>query len=82
MAYLSLLVLLAFPAADRAHAAPWALEAGDTAGGTRFAIGARAWSACGPLALRDRSPALAARVGGDLSYLSWWGPPALEGGPA
>ncbi len=80
VAYLSLLVLLAFPAADRAHAAQRALEAGDTAGGARFAIGARAWSAAAPLALRDRSPALAACVGGDLSYLSWWGP-ALEGLP-
>ena len=80
VAYLSLLVLLAFPAADRAHAARRALEAGDTAGGARFAIGARAWSAAAPLALRDRSPALAACVGGDLSYLSWWGP-ALEGLP-
>ena len=80
VAYLSLLVLLAFPAADRAHAARKALEAGETAGAARFATSARAWAEAAPLALRDRSPVLAACVGGDLSSLSWWGP-ALEGLP-
>jgi GT2 family glycosyltransferase len=80
VAYLSLLVLLAFPAADRAHAARLALEAGDAAGSARFAAAARAWPVAAPMALRDRSPALAARAGGDLAYLSWWGP-ALEGIP-
>ena len=74
VAYLSLLILLAFPAADRAHAARMAAQSGDAAGATRFAAGARAWPALAPLALRDRSPALAARVRGDLAYLSWWGP--------
>jgi hypothetical protein len=72
LAYLSLLVLLAFPGADLAHAARRAAEGGDSPRAAALAGAAAAWVRRIPETLRPRSPALAASVGADLARLAWW----------
>ena len=83
LAYLSLLVLLAFPAADLAHAHRRAVERGDAAGAGALAGLAAGWVARAPDAVSGRSAAIAARLTGDLGRLAWWHPadPAAAGDP-
>ncbi|HEX2034016.1 MAG TPA: glycosyltransferase family 2 protein [Chloroflexota bacterium] len=78
LAYLSLLMLLTFPAADRSHAAARTAEAGDSERAARLAGGASAWPARLPDLLRSRSPYLAECVVGDVEGVRWWpsGPPS------
>ncbi|MBI3970052.1 MAG: glycosyltransferase family 2 protein [Chloroflexi bacterium] len=72
LAYLSLLVLLAFPAADLAHAARLAWAAGDQAKARRLVFAARVWLERLPRALVNRSPALAGTIGEDVAQVQWW----------
>jgi hypothetical protein len=79
LSYLSLLVLLAFPAADLAHAHRRASERGAAAGAAALAGLAAGWVERAPQALRGRAPSLAARLRGDLERLAWWATPADPG---
>jgi GT2 family glycosyltransferase len=75
LAYLSLLVMLAFPMADVAHAARDARERDDEALATRFAASATALTHRLPQALATCSPRLAAHLPADLSAVDWWSAP-------
>jgi hypothetical protein len=72
LAYLSLLVLLAFPAADLAHAHRRAVERGDAARAGAFAGLAAGWVARAAQAVSGRSAAIATRLGADLGRIAWW----------
>ncbi len=76
LTYLSLLVLLAFPAADLAHAARRATERGEGGAAATYSQGAAHWVAGAPATLATRSPRLAAHLAADLTAVAWWDAPA------
>jgi GT2 family glycosyltransferase len=71
-AYLSLCVLLLFPAADLAHAAQRAAERGDPATQAGLARAASGWPEMLPHSLDGRSARLSACIAGDVRRLAWW----------
>ncbi|MDQ3702940.1 MAG: glycosyltransferase family 2 protein, partial [Chloroflexota bacterium] len=72
LSYLSLLVLLAFPGADFAHAALRAAERGEGDRTVPLIQAAVEWAHRAPSALVTRSAALAAQLTADLARIAWW----------